>query len=80
MNLIAAATTDELRRVVVLLHVAGQRQRSLVPWHLPPSVIETAYPLLLAAFCVELTTELARRGDAVGPCPVCAAAVAAIAA
>lgn len=80
VDAIAAASSADLRRAVVLLHVAGQRQRALIPRYLEPLIVEPGQPMLLAAVCVDLTAELVRRGDATGPCPICAAALAARAA
>lgn len=65
----AATSTDELRAARVLLHVAGQRRRG------DRQISEPPYPPLLAAACLELSAELARRGETFGPCPPCVATV-----
>lgn len=63
-----AATVEDLRAARVLIHRARPRRGDR-------QISEPPYPPLLAAACLELTAELARRGETLAPCPPCVATV-----
>lgn len=72
---IAMASTDELRAVRRLLHVAVIRQQSIDRRLATPArIVDEPYPPIVAALCELVTAELARRGEGIGSCPPCAAA------
>lgn len=64
-GLLAAATADQIRETVRLLHRAGASAWRL-GWR-----GEEDWPPVIAAICWTLTSELARRGEAPVACPPC---------